>query len=574
MHQIENAIQIAWSNTNDHNLKSQAIEFVHQLRNDPTAWQICLPLFTQSPRSTEHVRHFCLEVLSNSAQVLQLQPQTLEYIHAQLLEYVHQNYTGEATGLPDSPHIQNKLSQVLTYLFAGLYPTTWQTFFDDFLMLSKNGANPVGTILYFRLLGSIHDEIADVMILRSPEDTKRNVALKDMIRERDASKVAAFWQELLSKWRQSLGPENTANYQIVEMCLRTISKWVSWTDISLVVNQVTLGALLEMASQQDSTPQTTKLRDAAIEAFTEIANKGMRSIEKVELLRALNLGTVVRGLIESPVLSQYRNTSMYDTDLAELVAKLVNNVVRDIVVVLDSADATPATKQEANEMLQTFVPFLLRFFADEYDEVCSTVIDGLSDILTFFRRLTKDKNGANTSLPPEYSALLPTILQAIINKMKYDETASFDEHDLDFDDEDEAEFQELRKRLNVLQQQITAIDERLSIMTISNLVKRTFQGVSAGNGSVDWRAVELALYELNIFGDFAARQTNRSMRVQQPGAAAEQLGQMIVEMMSSSKFCSSPYSNVELTISRSFHFGSPCCSAAILHKSRQVPKVL
>ena len=205
-------------------------------------------------------------------------------------------------------------------------------------------------------------------------------------------------------------------------------------------------------------------------------------------------------------------------------------------MVLDSADATTATKHEANEMLQTFVQFLLRFFADEYDEVCSTVIDGLSDILTFFRRLTKDMPGTHSPLPEEYSALLPTMLQAIINKMKYDETASFDENDLEFDDKDEAEFQELRKRLNVLQQQITAIDERLSIMTISDLVKRTFQGVSAGDSSIDWRAVELALYELNLFGDFAAKQTSRSMRVQQPGIASEQLGQMIVEMISSSKF--------------------------------------
>jgi hypothetical protein len=78
-------------------------------------------------------------------------------------------------------------------------------------------------------------------------------------------------------------------------------------------------------------------------------------------------------------------------------------------------------------------------------------------------------------------------------------------------------------------------------MTISDLVKRTFQGVSAGDSSVDWRAVELALYELNLFGDFAAKQTSRSLRVQQPGIASEQLGQMIVAMISSSKFIVSQY---------------------------------
>jgi exportin-T len=448
-------------------------------------------------------------------------------MRATLLDYVQQHYTG-GPGAPDSPHIQNKLAQVLTYLFAGLYPTSWQSFFDDFLGLTKNGTNLPGTVLYFRLLGSIHDEIADMMISRSPEETKRNVALKDMIRERDATKVAAFWQELLSKWQQS------SDLLVLEMCLRTISRWVSWSDISLVVNQVVLNALLEMAGQQGGGPESTKLRDGAIEAFTEIAYKGMRPSEKIELLRALSLGTVVGRLVESPALSQRRSTPDYDTDLAELVAKLVNNVVRDVVVVLDSSEASNTTKQEANGILQTFVPFLLRFFADEYDEICSTVIDGLSDILTFFRRLVKDKSGAATTLPPEYSALLPTILQAIINKMKYDETATF-EGDDDYDDEDEAEFLDLRKRLNVLQQQITAIDENLTIMTVSDLVKQTFRGIATGDRSVDWRAVELALYEMNVFGDFAVRQISRGLKTPQPSAAAGQLAQMIVEMMSSSK---------------------------------------
>jgi exportin-T len=467
------------------------------------------------------------------------------------VEYIHRNYSGEPSGVPDTAHIQNKLAQVLTYLFAGLYPTTWQTFFDDFLMLSKNGANPVGTVLYFRILGSVHDEIADLMITRSAEETKRNVALKDMVRERDASKIATFWQEVLSKWRQGLSFDKKANEQIVDMCMRTISKWVSWSDISLIVNQVTLGALLDMAGMQETDRDRTKLRDTAIEAFTEIANKGMRPAEKVELLRALNLDNVVARLIEIPALSQYRNTPKYDTDLAELVARLVNNVVRDIVVVLDSAAATPTIKEQANAMLQTFVPFLLRFFTDEYDEVCHTVLDGLSDILTFFRRLTKDKSGTTTLLPSEYSALLPTILQAIINKTKYDETSTFGENQYDYDSDDEAVFLDLRKRLHILQQQITAIDERLAIMMISDLVKRTFQAVSNGDSSMDWQSVELALYELNIFGDFAGKQTSRSIRVQQPGLAVEQLGQMIVEMMAGSKFIDFILSREVLTASRS-----------------------
>ncbi len=117
--------------------------------------------------------------------------------------------------------------------------------------------------LYFRLLLSIHDEIADIIIFRDNNESKRNVTLKDLVRERDAEKVAVFWQEMLSR-RQEL------DLRVLELCLRSISRWVSWSDISLVVNQVVLTALLEIAGQQGLEPSMqmqTKVRDAAVDAF-------------------------------------------------------------------------------------------------------------------------------------------------------------------------------------------------------------------------------------------------------------------------------------------------------------------
>ncbi len=236
--------------------------------------------------------------------------------------------------------------------------------------------------------------------------------------------------------------------------------------------------------------------------FTEIASKKMRPSEKVELIQVLNLDTVISQLLSSPGLLDLRNTPKYDTDLAELVAKLVNNIVRDIVVVLDSSDANNDTKQQAHAILLTFLPFLLRFFSDEYDEVCSTVIDALSDVLTFLRKITKEKAPAAA----EYSPLLPTLLQTIVNKMKYDETASWD----DDEDSGEMEFAELRRRLQVLQKQVFAIDEQMTIMGISELVQQTFRRVAENPEAVDWRDVDLALYELNSFGDFALKTLDRA----------------------------------------------------------------
>lgn len=231
--QVENAIEIAWSPTADRNLREQALVFLGQIRSDASAWQVCLTLFTRTPRPSEVVRHFCLEVVNAAVQSSQLDAQGLQFVKSSLLNYVRQTY-GSAPNNADTAHIQNKLTQTLTYLFASSYASSWQSFFEDFRSLAGNGAaigieNVAATMLYLRILSSVHDEIADVLVPRSAEEQSRNNDLKDLVRVRDAQKIALSWQEILAKWRDT-------DLNVVEMCLKTISRWISWIDISLVVS--------------------------------------------------------------------------------------------------------------------------------------------------------------------------------------------------------------------------------------------------------------------------------------------------------------------------------------------------
>lgn len=425
----------------------------------------------------------------------------------------------------DSNLIRNKLTQTLTYLFTALYTNGWESFFDDFLVLAGSGSlgqsNVPATALYLRLLGSIHDEIADVIMPRTEQEAKRNADLKDLVRAKDAQKVSLSWQEILAKWRQ-------IDLSIVETCLKAVSRWVSWVDISLVVNQTVLEALLEMAGQQnlhDHESIQVKIRDAAIDTFTETASKKMRPAEKVELLNFLNLGTVVGQLISSPPLAEFQNTPQYDMDLAETVAKLVNNVMRDLVIVLDTG-SDDLTRQRADDLLQLFVPYVLRFFSDEYDEVCSTVIDSLTDLLNLFRKIVK-KN----PLPAHYSIMLSPILDAIIRKMKYDETASWGEEG---EETDEAEFLELRKRLNILQQYIAAIDEQMYMDTLTQFVAITLNRPSDELAKVDWRELDLALYEMYLFGDLATKNRGLYSKKDPSSVASARLIEMMTRMLESS----------------------------------------
>ena len=105
----------------------------------------------------------------------------------------------------------------------------------------------------------------------------------------------------------------------------------------MVADPAIVQELLQIAGQPPGAQMNT--RNAAIEAFTEIAGKKMRPQEKVELIKFLELDSVVAQLVASQALSADRKTPRYDVDLAEAVAQLVNTVMRDLVTVLESSAA-------------------------------------------------------------------------------------------------------------------------------------------------------------------------------------------------------------------------------------------
>nr|POE86996.1 exportin-t [Quercus suber] len=536
--QVENAIEIAFDPRTEQNLKAQAYHFISTLREDPNGWQVCLALFMRTPSTSEVVRLVCLEIVNNAVQTQNLDQQSSIYVKDSLMGYVRQVYVPDAASL-DSPSIQNKLTQSFTYLFGSLYASEWTGFFDEFRALagdasSIGSSNPAATVMYLRMLGSIHDEIADQMIPRTPEEQKRSNELKDMIRARDVAKVAVTWQEILSRWSQ-------VDLAITEMCLRSMAKWVSWIDISIVLDGSVQTALLELAGQQghfSSESKQGKARDAAIDTFTETVGKKMAPWDKMELLRYLNLDSIVSQLIASPALSEMRSTPNYDTDLAETVAKLVNTVVIDIVKVLDNDTIQSETRTLANDALRTFVSYLLRFFSDEYDEICSAVIPSLTDLLTMLRKIVK----VNSSIPAQYSGMLQPILDAIVAKMKYDETASWGEED---EATDEAEFQELRKRLHVLQQTVAAVDETLYVETLTSVVAGTFARLDSAGDQPNWRDLDLAMHEMYLFGELTIRNQGLYAKHQPTSMASQRLLEMMSKMVESG-LASHPHPVIQL----------------------------
>jgi exportin-T len=518
--QIEEAISIAWNPASNQSLKNQAFEFLNQVRANPQALQVCTGLFTRTPRPSEVVRLVSLEIINNAVESQSVDRASLVFLKDLLFDYARRVYSGSSQDEPDPPHLQNKLAQTLTYLFVYLYKEGWQTFITDFLSLtslpnSVQKDNYLGVVLYLRILGAIHDEIADMVISRQGNEAKRNAELKDLVRERDMVGIAQSWRDILSFY-------GNQNDLVVETTLKVLGKWVSWIDISLIINQDTLNLLLPLLGR---TSGDDRVRNAVVNTITEIAAKKMKARDKVEMIAFLNLHEIVTQILASPPLNEFKGTARYDTDLAEAVAKLVNTVMSDIVRVLEDAQVETDSRSKAEQLLQDFLPSLLRLFSDEYDEVCSTVIPSLTDILTFLRKVE--------NLPQAYSDMLPPILQAIVQKMRFDETSSWGNED---EQTDEAEFVDLRKRLQILQKTVAAVDQNLYIEFLTKLVADLFTTLDQRGSQMDWRDLDLGLHEIYLFGELALPNAGLAHKSQPNPIAAERLAVMMSKMVESGMF--------------------------------------
>ncbi|KAK8007858.1 hypothetical protein PG989_001848 [Apiospora arundinis] len=293
--QIENAIEIVWNPTGgDPNLKSQAFEFLDRIRSDPQAWQVCTTLFTKNPRPSEIVRHVCLEIINSGVHAGVLGGQEMMYLRDALMAYVRDTYATSNPEHVDSANMQNKLTQTLTYLFVALYTQGWETFFDDFIALTgQNWDSVQGVTLYLRILGNVHDEIADVMVMRQGNEIKSHTDLKDLVRARHVHAIAQSWQGILARWANQ-------NDSIAEMTLKVIGKWVSWIDISLIIGDGMLNHIFPLIGRSSPSGGEDKVRDSAVDAFTEIVGKKMRPADKTEMISFLNLREIITQLIASP----------------------------------------------------------------------------------------------------------------------------------------------------------------------------------------------------------------------------------------------------------------------------------
>ncbi|KAG9296389.1 hypothetical protein G9A89_014981 [Geosiphon pyriformis] len=514
MDQVEKAVAFALDPSMDSSLKSQAIDFCEQVRLASDGWQLCLALFVRFPKSTPEARMFALQVLEDVLQnrFNSLQAAEAHYIRTTLMDFVKSEYVigngeeGEFSTEP--PYLKNKFAHSLTLLFLQLYTSSWRGFFDEFLLFLRT--NTTGTKktnaraidLFLRVLTSIDEEVANIVVPRGKDENNRNTIIKDTMRIDDVQKITSILYELLKDYSET-------NKEIVESCLKIIGYYIAWIDISLIVNEAYISLLYQFLGDP-------RFRIAACECLTEIVYKGMKPLDKLKLIQILNLTEIMVRLDLSD-----------DIDFVEHVAKLTNVLGAELCKIWEETDHSSEAKSAAYEQIVLLLPFLLKFLGDEYDDTSSAVFSFVTGIQSILKKQKKKKG----ELDGSQREFLATLLNVVVIKMRYDDETEWG--GIDEDGEEEAQFLEIRKSLKGFLDAAWKIDEPLFTTYVHSAVISTLNNYQIRGNEIGWREFELALHLLYLYGEAQQGQLIYFHKQNNEIVGITPLGEMVLKMVES-----------------------------------------
>ncbi|RDX57282.1 ARM repeat-containing protein [Lentinus brumalis] len=516
--QFVQAILIA-SDPSQSSLHQQALEYLSAVQQNPATWRLALAVFVEADsgrrKHPAQVRFFALRVLDDflDNRFEPLDDDTFQTLQQSLLNYIQSEYLfGPAES--EASFLRNKFAHTLTLFFLCTYIDKWPSFFTDFFALihppestSSTTFNPHVSLLLFHLVLEISGEVADQVIKAARQFSAarhaRDGRVRDAVRERDAARINEAVLTIVADGVERMGrlrkadagsvPERDLDsaIEVVDWGIRTFASYVGWIDINLTVTRDTVPLLFTLLSDQ-----SLPIRLATAHALTRIVAKGLKEpVDKLQLIKVLSLGQVLEALEERTRMEQ--RTRGPDTDegeesYREALGKLLNILGLELCKLTDDCP-DQSVREEAAQLLGQILPVMLRILADEYDDTCSTVFPLLQTILLSYKRQRK-----SSTEPLELSkrSFLSSLLTVVLEKLKWDEEADPE----DMDEDDKADFEELRKELRTFMDSILIIDPDLVTESVRTLALNTLNAYQNGV-TLKWNDAELAVYLVYIFGE-------------------------------------------------------------------------
>lgn len=337
MDDFEKAILISFdeSGTIDPVLKSQAIAYCQQIKENPSICSLCIErlCFTK----LVEVQFWCLQCLLDTLRVryYSMSLEEKSFIRKSVFSMAIYEVLDDKTSVRvlDSPaFVKNKLAQVVVTLIYSEYPTIWPSVFLDFLPNLIKGTMVID--MFFRVLNALDDELISLDYPRSAEEVAVAGRIKDAMRQQCITQIVRAWYDVVSMYKNS-------NPDLCISALDCTRRFVTWIDIGLVANDTFIGMLFELMLSDGLMDQ---VRAAAASAVLAIVSKRMDPQSKLTLLQSLQIRRVY-GLVAAEDVD-----SELVSEIASLLARYANEIL-ECSKRLESGDGKRVSEDLLNEVL-------------------------------------------------------------------------------------------------------------------------------------------------------------------------------------------------------------------------------
>lgn len=441
--------------------RQRAMAYFEQLKESQDAWEVCAEALAKGIYNDDHVKFFCFQVLEHQIKFRHagLSAPQQQLIRDSLMKWLQCQLLSPQ---PEKSFIRNKAAQVLALTFVMEYLTLWPKFFFD--ILSLVGSNPHGVDIYLRTLMAIDAEVVDRDIMHSPEETRRNILIKDTMREQCIPSLVESWFQILQTYQQS-HPELTCQ------CLEVVGAYVSWIDLNLIANDRFVNLLLSQMSMEE-------LREEACDCLYEIVNKGMDPVDKTKLVESLCQVLQTSGF--------FNVEQEEDVDFLAKFSRLINGMGQSLVQSWTKLAKAGNVKEAADTLqaLEVKVPLLLQLLVHEDDDISANIVGFCYEYLHVLKQLSQ--------LTDQQKANIEAIMLAVMKKLTYD-----DEYNFENEGEDEAMFVEYRKQLKMLLDRLAQVSPELLL----EAVRRVFNNTMQNWQTAQFMEVEVAIRLLYMLGE-------------------------------------------------------------------------
>ncbi|XWS16157.1 hypothetical protein CRYUN_Cryun34aG0061300 [Craigia yunnanensis] len=441
MDDVEKAILISFDESGaiDSELKSQAVNFCQQIKETPSICSLCLEKLCFC--KLVQVQFWCLQTLHEFIRVKygSMSLEEKNFIRKSVFSMAClDGIDNKMCAILESPaFIKNKLAQVLVTLIYFEYPLIWSSVFVDFLHHLSKGAVVID--MFSRLLNALDDELVSMDYPRTPEEVAVAGRVKDAMRQQCVPEIVRAWYDIVSMYRNS-DPE------ICTTVLDCMTRYISWIDIGLIVNDVFIPLLFELILVDGSSEQ---LRAAAVGCVLAVVSKRMDAQSKLSLLKSLQI-TRVFGLISDD----------NDSELVSRVAALITGYAVEVLECSKRVNSEDA-KVVFMELLDEVLPTVFYVMQNCEMDAAFSIVQFLSGYVATMKTLSP--------LQEKQMLHISQILEVIRTQIRYDPTYR---NNLDILDkigmEEEDRMVEFRKDLFVLLRNMGRVAPEVTQIFIRN----------------------------------------------------------------------------------------------------------